>query len=393
MSVAERVMKGVTYYNPQKADNGYTLFSPNGTTDTWLIDMEGHIINHWKFDRIPGEHSVLLPSGNVMRAQLVKLPDELDLPLGACGLGGELVEADWDGNVVWRAEVPYQTHDFFPMDNGNILYCDTHPEGILPDELAVRWKGGRPGAEYKGKIFGDGIVEINRDKEVVWKWRPAGHLDPEIDAICPLENRDHFHANAVWKCRDGNILFSPRSLSEVIKIEYPSGKVIGRYGRGEIYHQHDCRELANGNILIFDNGPHRPGYGAPYSRVVEIDPNTGKIVWEYKADPPHSFYSGCCSGSERLANGNTAICEAMSGRLFEVTYEGEIVWEYISPFAGLKVATKTWKMTSLLVHRAHRYPHDYPGFKGKDLDPARLLWENTLFGPDAFNTDFKPLII
>ncbi len=37
-------------------------------------------------------------------------------------------------------------------------------------------------------------------------------------------------------------------------------------------------------------------------------------------------------GAQRLANGNTFICESAFGRLFEVTPEGETVWEYIIPF-------------------------------------------------------------
>ena len=81
----------------------------------------------------------------------------------------------------------------------------------------------------------------------------------------------------------------------------------------------------------------------------------------------------------------------MHGRIFEVTYEGEIVWEYVSPFIGKKVGTD-WQQETIIVHRAHRYTRDYPGLKGKDLDPGRFPLENKLFGPDAFGKDFSPLI-
>ena len=36
-------------------------------------------------------------------------------------------------------------------------------------------------------------------------------------------------------------------------------------------------------------------------------------------------------GVQRLANGNTLICESLHGRVFEVTPEGEIVWDYVCP--------------------------------------------------------------
>jgi hypothetical protein len=38
--------------------------------------------------------------------------------------------------------------------------------------------------------------------------------------------------------------------------------------------------------------------------------------------------------AQRLPNGNTLITESSFGRFFEVTKEGEIVWEYVNPFFG-----------------------------------------------------------
>ena len=37
---------------------------------------------------------------------------------------------------------------------------------------------------------------------------------------------------------------------------------------------------------------------------------------------------------QRLPNGNTLICESDAGRIFEVTQDKEIVWDYYSPFLG-----------------------------------------------------------
>ena len=53
-----------------------------------------------------------------------------------------------------------------------------------------------------------------------------------------------------------------------------------------------------------------------------------------------NFLSPFISGAQRLANGNTLITEGNFGRIFEVTAEGQLVWEYISdhftvnPFLG-----------------------------------------------------------
>ena len=127
-----------------------------------------------------------------------------------------------------------------------------------------------------------------------------------------------------------------------------------------------------GNILVFDNGGWA-GYGAPnpgaahgvkaaqrdYSRVLEIDPVSLKVVWQYT---PHEagflvpldasrFYSPFISSAQRLPNGNTLICEGSDGRIFEVTSEHEIVWEYVCPYKGHISLPMNW------VYRAYRLPY------------------------------------
>lgn len=89
---------------------------------------------------------------------------------------------------------------------------------------------------------------------------------------------------------------------------------------------HMPRMLPTGNILVFDNGE-----GRGYSRIVEVDPAREKIVWEYEADPPASFFSPWRGSSQRLPNGNTLICSSERGRVFEATPDGKIVWEFWNP--------------------------------------------------------------
>jgi hypothetical protein len=92
-----------------------------------------------------------------------------------------------------------------------------------------------------------------------------------------------------------------------------------------------------GNILIFDNG-----YGGAYnnggkevtrsfSRVVEVDPVTTAIVWEYRAEDSKKFFSHFISSAQRLSNGNTLITEGSWGRIFEINSSLETVWEAVIP--------------------------------------------------------------
>ncbi len=50
--------------------------------------------------------------------------------------------------------------------------------------------------------------------------------------------------------------------------------------------------------------------------------------------PAWNFFSPRIGNAKRLPNGNTLITESSFGRFFEVTREGEVVWEYVNPFFG-----------------------------------------------------------
>ena len=71
--------------------------------------------------------------------------------------------------------------------------------------------------------------------------------------------------------------------------------------------------------------------GRDWSRVIEVDPRTDEIVWEYRAEVPTDFYSRTRGASQRLSNGNTLVTESEKGRIFEITRDGEVVWDFVNP--------------------------------------------------------------
>lgn len=387
--IAKTALSGVSCYKPEKADDGYTLFSCYNH-DVWLINMKGEIVHKWRVPYIPGAHMVLRPNGNLFYSAENRSHDEIGLDPEHAGLGGVLFEIDWDSNLVWKLEVPYEHHDFeFVPGTDHIMVSTFHPDGDYSDEKAAKMRGGIKGSEYKGKMTADIVFELDRNGDVVWQWRAADFMDPEFEYIHPLESRVISpYINAVKVCMNGDILLSGRHVSTIFRINKQTGEIVKRYGRGQLAHQHDGRELPNGNILAFDNGIQRDDFGPLYSRVVEFDGKTGDIVWQYTAPVPWDFFSSICAGAERLSNGNTVICEAMPGRIFEVTPEKEIVWEYVNPIFTSYVNNQQ----SSMMWRAHRYEKNYPGLQGKRLDPALYPLENKLYGPEAFVTEFKPII-
>jgi hypothetical protein len=97
------------------------------------------------------------------------------------------------------------------------------------------------------------------------------------------------------------------------------------------HEQHQPTVLHNGHMLVFDN-EFDNRFGERVSRVLEIDPFTQEIFWTYEGGPGRPFYTPTCGSNQRLPNGNTLITESDAGRAFEVTKDGTIVWEYLSPY-------------------------------------------------------------
>jgi hypothetical protein len=122
---------------------------------------------------------------------------------------------------------------------------------------------------------------------------------------------------------------------------------------------------------------HRRLSPVAFSRVLEISPATGEIVWEYTDPCPSSFFSCIMSGAQRLPNGNTLICETIKGRFFEITGDREIVWEYINPF--FNYGNLAGFGHNNMAFRAHRYGPEYSGFDNIVFKPEKFDFWNRIY--------------
>ncbi|MEC4748445.1 arylsulfotransferase family protein [Methylomicrobium sp. Wu6] len=142
----------------------------------------------------------------------------------------------------------------------------------------------------------------------------------------------------------------------------------------QISAQHDAHIIPEGlsgagNILVFDNQgvAGYPPAAVPRtggSRVLEIDPVKNEIVWQYSGEssggPAWSFRSTHISAARRLPNGNTFIDEGQSGRLFQVTTDGDIVWEYVNPYSKAGKDALTGKETANhQLYRGQPVPYEW----------------------------------
>ncbi|WP_216594393.1 aryl-sulfate sulfotransferase [Nostoc sp. PCC 7107] len=314
---------GLRAYNPDKVYKGYTLFTPlTGNGEVYLLNLEGEVIHQWNLPYPPGLYGYLLPNGNLFyNGKTPEIPPRF--PLWGAFKGGVVLEVDPKGNIIWEYKHPDHHHDGRRLRNGNtiLLAIEKIPQSLIP-----HIKGGVAGTEADGDIYADVLYEVTPGGEIVWTWHAYEHLDSDVFTITPQDQRHEWtHGNTVGELADGNIIVSFRNISTVAIIDRNTGEIIWTLGDDILAQQHFPNELANGNILIFDNGAYRRHTALNFSRVIEVSRQTKEIVWEYTDNPPQNFFSSYISGAQRLPNGNTLITEGAYGRIFEVTVSGEIV--------------------------------------------------------------------
>ena len=350
---------GLVYSDEEKSFAGYTLFSCARGHHADLLDPAGRIVHQWHHpDGI--QHVKWLPDGRLLVQTLP--PESAEGAENIGGSAGKLLELDHDSNVVWEYVDPYMHHDYQRLDNGNTLVARWEK---LPLDVVARVQGGHVAAADPDWMWGDVVREIDPAGATVREWRSWEHLSTDHHVICPLESRKEWtHLNSIEFTPDGDWLLCFRLTSTVVIVDAETGDVRWRWGPDGLSHQHHATMLDNGNILVFDNGCHRRGAPA-FSQVVEVDPATKNIVWCYLADTILAFFSYMVSGCERLPNGNTLITEGASGRLFEVTPENEVVWEYVSPW----ILPSSFGPTPV-VFRAYRVAPDDDRLQGLPLDAA-----------------------
>jgi outer membrane protein assembly factor BamB len=278
-------------------------------------------------------------------------------------------ELDPSGKVVRQYTDPLGHHDQYHYGDGRMLY--TSLEALSPED-SRKVLGGVPGTEIDGITYADTINEVDADGKLTWQWKVSERLPRDEFPLQPHYTREHYPLiNSVVPMRDGKrILASMRSVSAVVIIERATGDIVWKVGRNVLAQQHNATELENGNILVFDNGAFREGESITFTRAVELDRVSGKVVWEYRdRSQMHNFFTPFMGSAQRLANGNTLLCESAFGRLFEVTRDGYICWEFVNPhFAEYpdKVTAAIFPGESNALFRAYRYSlEEIPWLRGK----------------------------
>ena len=324
-----------------------------------------------------------------------------------------VVEIDMDGNVIWEWNVA--DHIVQDIDNS------------LPTYGVISEHPGKMDPNFANGVSGDWIHVNSMD------------YNQTLDHI--VINNSTFSESYVI---DHGATFIPGEPEESIELAASdAGDFVFRWGNPCVYDSGDCpssihegqastnghqqvffshdiqwireKEMGMGdnlpgagNMLIFNNGARQ--LGSVFSSVIEFNPYDGpmsngvyvpesaagyeakgnadelvskQVVWTYQANTAHSFFSQYIAGAQRMPNGNTLICSGAKGHLFEVTPEGEVVWEYVSPvgdrtgdaYGIYTVMSDAGGVRTNSMFKCARYPMDYPGIEGRDLTPMGPITE------------------
>jgi len=309
---------GVTFWDEENAWTGFNLYT-NDVNEAYLMDMAGRQLHSWTLPEefTHCEHFELLAGGSVAMV---------------C-VGQGVVKLDRDSNILWELRKPVH-HDLAVKGDGTFL---------VP--IVGRWR------QYRGRRVGfDNLAHVSAEGEILSRWRTWNHLealqtlheptslDEPFEGEPPKKAFDYYHLNTVEllpdtplgrrdaRFRSGNILICLRNVDLILILDQDTQEMAWSWGPGELSFPHMPTMLANGNILVFDNG-----VAAENSRVIEVDPVSNEVVWLYEGDPPASFFSMRRGSNQRLPNGNTLISEAEKGRAFEVDSRSALVWEFWNP--------------------------------------------------------------
>lgn len=338
-SQVDTAQSGVVLIDSSRVYDGYNFYCTKSSGEALLLDMNGEVVHRWTYPPKHGggsDYAILLENGDVVILKKLR----------------ELLRLNWNSEILWRKELMVH-HDVVRSPGGSFY--------VLVQELK----------EYRGlKVLFESIVHLSAAGVKMDLWSAYDHLDElkglldsrsfldtVLDSVqvttggekedggrtAPRrsENRlyfDYFHTNTVSllpdnalverdsRFEEGNLLLCFRKVNQIVILEKDTYRILWAWGEGQLQWPHHPTMLPNGHILLFDNGVDRK-----YSRILEVEPLSGTVVWEYRADPPEDFYSFSRGSSQRLPNGNTLICESDNGRVFEVTPAGEMVWEWFNP--------------------------------------------------------------
>ncbi|MCP4440438.1 MAG: hypothetical protein GY810_15955 [Aureispira sp.] len=206
-------------------------------------------------------------------------------------------------------------HDLIHLPNGSFHLVGLKEKPM--DLSSLTTKTGGTGV-VNGIVIDQVIQRFDAQKNLLFEWEVLNHIplgDTYSHFFKDSARLDHSHYNSIDIDTDGNYLLSFRHLHEITKVDSSTGQIIWRFwGKQNQFTfvgdnmpfsgQHYAKRLANGNLLLFDNGAYN---STPQARAIEYQLDetnmTATAVWQFKE--PNGVSSKFAGNAHRLSNGNT----------------------------------------------------------------------------------------
>ena len=399
--------------------DGYTLVSPMRSNNSYLINNEGFVLKKWESE-YKSIASYLTEDGKLVRN--IILPND-EFTTG--GTNGGIQIFDFDGNLEWQWE--YSTndyvlhHDLEILPNGNILAIVWD----LKSEAEAIANGRDPSLLFENKIHSCRVIELRvlpfNQAEIIWEWAVWDHLTQDFDNTKnnyttdvgnhpELANINHAigeanfnHTNSIEYIEEyDQILLSINLFNEFWFIDHSTstleaashsggnynkgGDILYRWGNPSSYNQgdetnqklfgqHDVTWIEGdinhgGNIMVFNNNKFNNLSAVDEIAIPHTNGSYNLIPNEINAPEDYSWtytnpdiFSGRVSGAKRLPNGNTLITEGQDGVLYEIDFEGNLLWKYEIP------------LDNGMIFKVDKYPLDYPAFENQDIEIIDVIFD------------------
>lgn len=355
----------------------YTFYSVQNKSTAFLIDNSKSVYHSWSFTSgKTGYSSYLLEGGTVLRT-IARNGNQLN----GAAMCGEVQKVDWNNNIVWDFVYSSSTycthHDICPMPNGNVL--------LIAYDVKTATEAAAAGCSKSLTVWAEKIVEVQptgaTTGTIVWEWHVWDHLSqsyssaknnyvasivehPELLNINYSTQQDWMHANGIdYNATLDQIVFSSHNLNELYVIDHSTttaeaathtggksgkgGDFLYRWGNPAAYGasgtkifnivhdahwvDEDCPKA--GYIAAFNNNgisankscvdliaPPYDGYNYTITPGLAFTPAT--YTWRHTCNG----HSTDMSNSQQLPNGNSLVCIAQSGYIYEIDSLGNSLW-------------------------------------------------------------------
>ena len=361
---------------------GYTLYSNGAATDAYLVDTANVTVKSWTgLTGGTGYSSYLAPGGTLVRS--VKVTNSV---FNGGGASGRVQKVDYSGAITWdytHSSTTYYTHhDHCLLPNGNVLLISYE----LKTQAQLTAAGGTITSLGTTGIWPEKIIEVQptgaTTGNIVWEWHVWDHLvqnvnssaanyqtsivnHPELLNINYNTQKDWMHSNGIdYNPILDQIALSSHNMNEWYIIDHSTttaqaashsggnsgkgGDFLYRWGNPLAYQASGTKYLnvthdvhwvpefpgvayANSGRLV---GFNNQGVSTSQSCVDQVNtPYDGN--YNYTITPASAFgpsiydqrtsgfgYTSNEGSSEQYPNGNTLVCLAISGKIYELNPAG-----------------------------------------------------------------------